>query len=313
MAPRLSMTGIAKSLGGVPVLSDVGFRVEPGEIAALLGANGAGKSTLMKVLTGVCAKDGGAVEIDGAPTRIATPRLAAQAGIGFLPQEISVIPEMTVAENVCLGSMGREPLVRPREMRARAAAALADLGFSRIAPEARMNELGTAEQRVVEIARAIAARARLLVMDEPTAALSETDPGLIFEVLRRLRSQGTSVVYISHYLREVFAIADRIEVLRDGRNAGSFDPRASDVEAVLAAMLGRTAGRLFEARPARAPGPVAFEARGLSWRDRVRDVSLTLHAGEILGVFGLVGSGVERLGWVIVGAEAGATLSLIHI
>ena len=307
MSPdRLLMTGIGKSFGGVAVLSDVAFRLGEGEVVALLGANGAGKSTLMKVLTGVYARDRGEVVIDGRAADMPDPRAAAALGIRFLPQEISVMPEMTVAENICLPVLARiGPRVDRRAMAARAAGVLADLGFAGIDPGAPVGRLAVAEQRLVEIARALAGEARILVMDEPTAALSERDAEQIFAALARIRARGTSVVYISHYLREVFRIADRIEVLRDGRNAGSFLPAQSSIDEVLAAMLGRDAGGLFDARPAPPDAAPVLTLRGLSWRDRLHGIDLDLRPGEILGAFGLVGSGVEHLGRVIFGAAQG--------
>ncbi|MGQ0567343.1 MAG: sugar ABC transporter ATP-binding protein [Gemmobacter sp.] len=302
----LAMTGIGKSFGGASVLSDVAFRLAPGEIVALLGANGAGKSTLMKILTGVYARDAGVIAVEGLPATLSDPRAAAAHGIGFLPQEVSVMPEMTVAENICLPILCQVSRGIDRAaMAARAGAVLADLGFGHIDPGQPVGQLAVAEQRIVEIARALAGAARILVMDEPTAALPERDAEHIFAVLDRLRARGTAVVYISHHLREVFRIADRIEVLRDGRNAGSFLTRDTDVASVLAAMLGRSAGQMFGDRTAVPEGPPLLRVEGLTWRNRLHDVSLDIRRGEIVGIFGLVGSGVEHLGRVLYGAESG--------
>jgi ribose transport system ATP-binding protein len=307
MSPdRLTMTGIGKSFGGVPVLTDVAFRLGTGEVVALLGANGAGKSTLMKILTGVYTRDQGAIIIDGQPADMPDPRAAAALGIRFLPQEISVMPDMTVAENICLPILSRlGPRVDRRAMAGRAAQVLADLGFPGIDPGVSVGHLAVAEQRLVEIARALSGEARILVMDEPTAALSERDAEQIFAAIARIKARGTSVVYISHYLREVFRIADRIDVLRDGRNAGSFTPAQSSIDEVLAAMLGRNAGHLFDGRPPAPEGAPILSVRALSWRDRLIDIEIDIRPGEILGVFGLVGSGVEHLGRVIFGAAPG--------
>lgn len=307
MSPdRLTMTGIGKSFGSVPVLSDVAFHLGSGEVVALLGANGAGKSTLMKILTGVYTRDHGQVTVDGQSAEMRDPRAAAALGIRFLPQEISVMPEMTVAENICLPVLARiGPRVDRRSMAAMAARVLEDLGFAGIDTGAPVGRLAVAEQRIVEIARALAGEARILVMDEPTAALSERDAEQIFAAIARIKARGTSVVYISHYLREVFRIADRIEVLRDGRNAGTFIPSRSSIDEVLAAMLGRNAGHLFDGRPPRPQGVPVMSVRGLAWRDRLQGIDFDLRPGEILGVFGLVGSGVEHLGRVIFGAAQG--------
>ncbi|MBE7201581.1 MAG: sugar ABC transporter ATP-binding protein, partial [Parafilimonas terrae] len=219
--PRLDMHGIGKSFGRVPVLTGVDLRVDPGEVVALLGSNGAGKSTLMKILTGLYGRDAGSISIDGAAIDFTQPGEAVAAGVKLLPQEISVMPDMTVAENICLGelpvrrSLGLPQLDR-RTMRARSAELLGQLGFAGIAPDTLVKRLSVAEQRIVEIARALAGHARILVMDEPTAALTEQEARLIFAIIRRLKANGVAVIYISHYLSEVFEISDRIVVLRDG-------------------------------------------------------------------------------------------------
>jgi ribose transport system ATP-binding protein len=275
---------------------------------ALLGSNGAGKSTLMKILTGVYPRDAGRIEIDGAEAAMATPRDATALGISFLPQEISVVPDMTVAENICLGAMpvrGRLGLavVDDGAMRLRAQNILTQLGFAHISPRAFAADLTVAERRIVEIARALAADASILVMDEPTASLTEQEAEMIFRIVRRLKEQQTAIVYISHYLKEVFAIADRIEILRDGRNAGSFVPRETKVATVVEAMLGTVAGEMFAPRAPHAPGETIFTAEKLALGKNLRDVSLAVARGEIVGIFGLVGSGVEVLGRVIYGAE----------
>jgi ABC-type branched-subunit amino acid transport system ATPase component len=193
------MAGINKSFGNVSVLSDVRFALQPGEIVALLGANGAGKSTLMKILSGVYARDAGTIAVDGKEVDLADPRAAAACGIRFLPQEISVMPDMTVSENICLPVLARiGPRIDRPAMAARSAGLLAELGFPDLDPEAYVGQLAVAEQRIVEIARALAGEARILVMDEPTAALSEHDAEQIFAALLRIKERGTSVVYISH-------------------------------------------------------------------------------------------------------------------
>lgn len=303
---RIELTDICKSFGGVAVLRNIDFCIAPGEIVALLGANGAGKSTLMKIMTGVYARDGGTIRIEGVDVPMTTPHEAAEQGISFLPQEISVMPDMTVAENIFLPAMrktGYRALVDRKVMRSTATSILETVGFGHIDPGSFVGHLPVAEQRVVEIARALASEARVLVMDEPTAALSEQDAQAMFEVLRKLRSEGTAIVYISHYLGEVFEISDRIEVLRDGRNAGSFRTHETDVDAVLASMLGRKAETLFENRPASPRGTTVFEARSIGWKDKLAAVSFGVSEGEILGIFGLIGSGMECLGHVIFGAE----------
>ena len=304
--PRLAMSGVSKSFGGVKVLERVRFVAAPGEVVALLGSNGAGKSTLMKILTGVYQRDIGDIAIDGRAVTMSTTREASVAGISFLPQEISVIPEMTVAENVSIGDIpiGRLRRVDYRAMRNRAVHLLYELGFAYIDPDSFVADLSVAEKRIVEIARALASEASILVMDEPTASLTEQEAETIFSIIRRLKQRGTTVIYISHYLKEVFAIADRIEVLRDGRNAGSFVAATTTVEAVVAAMLGSAAGALFatDAHPA-AGRQTLLDVRNLAFKQSLKDINFTVGRGEIVGVFGLIGSGVEALGRVIYGAE----------
>ncbi|MBV9635148.1 MAG: sugar ABC transporter ATP-binding protein, partial [Methylobacteriaceae bacterium] len=233
---RLEMRGIGKSFGGVAVLSDVDLLVEPGEVLALLGANGAGKSTLMKILTGLYERDAGTIRIDGTAVSFFDPRAALAAGVRLLPQEISIMPDMTVAENISLADLPlrRGPGFRVDDaaMRRKATALLDELGFGAIDPNLAAGKLSVAEQRIVEIARALAGEARILVVDEPTAALTEQETRLIFRLIRRLKERSVSIIYISHYLREIFEIADRIAVLRDGRNAGEFVTSAASRAAV---------------------------------------------------------------------------------
>jgi ribose transport system ATP-binding protein len=302
-APRIEMLDIVKSFGAVRVLEGVSLRVMPGEIVALLGSNGAGKSTLMKILTANYTKNSGDIRVNDTLVDFNTPRDAARVGITFLPQEISVFPELSIAENICI-SADSFGTVDWSDMAHRAATILEDLGFGHLSPSMLVADLPVAERRIIEIARALEAQADILVMDEPTASLSEQESEQIFAILRRLKERGTSVVYISHYLKEVFEISDRIVVLRDGLNAGEFDPQTADVTEVVGAMLGKAAGSMFEDRePLPTDAPVVFTCNGLTLPGVIEDVSFDLRAGEILGVFGLIGSGVEVLGRAIFGAE----------
>lgn len=302
-SPRLQMQNIEKSFGPVRVLSGVSMDVMPGEIVALLGSNGAGKSTLMKILTANYSKNAGDIRVNGELVDFQTPRDASRVGIRFLPQEISVFPELTIAENICI-SAESTGAVSWADMARRAALVLDDLGFGHLDPQALVNDLPVAERRIIEIARALEGQADILVMDEPTASLSEQESEQIFIILRRLKERGTSVVYISHYLKEVFEISDRIVVLRDGVNAGEFDPQKAEVSEVVNAMLGKVAGSMFEDRP---PLPthseVVLTCSGLTQPGVIENVGFELRAGEIMGVFGLIGSGVEVLGRLIFGAE----------
>jgi ribose transport system ATP-binding protein len=295
---RLNMRRISKSFAGVPVLRNVDFRLAPGEVVAILGSNGAGKSTLMKILGGIYRLDSGEIEIDGKPVSPASPTEAIAAGVRMLPQEISVMPEMTVAENISLPGIptaGRPRRIDRRAMRETAAALLKRLGFPDIDPDGKVGALSAARQRIVEVCRALHGGAAILVMDEPTAALSSKEAETLFGIIRQLRAEGVSVVYISHYLSEVFAISDRIVVLRDGQNAGEFDPATATPATVLAPMLGQAVGDLFEGERG-TPGEVLLDVEALAVPGRLSDVSFAVRSGEVVGAFGLVGSGLECLG-----------------
>ncbi|MEY1554425.1 sugar ABC transporter ATP-binding protein [Yoonia sp. R2331] len=301
--PRIQMRDIYKSFGPVQVLEGVSLDVKAGEIVALLGSNGAGKSTLMKILTANYTKNSGEIRVNDAVVQFNSPRDAARVGITFLPQEISVFPELSIAENICMNADGKGT-VDWSDIARRAQAVLEDLGFGHLGADTLVADLPVAERRIIEIARALESQAEILVMDEPTASLSEQESEQIFTILRRLKERGTSIVYISHFLKEVFEISDRIVVLRDGLNAGEFDPHTSQVGEVVNAMLGKVAGSMFEDRdPLPANAPVVFTCKGLTQPGKIEDVSFDLHAGEILGVFGLIGSGVEVLGRLVFGAE----------
>ena len=304
--PLLRMTGVSKTFASNRVLHDVQFSVDSGEIVALLGANGAGKSTLMKILTGIYEGDSGQISMDGRPIEIAGAGDSIQQGIRLIPQELSVLPAMTVAENIFVGAMptsGRGQLAQIRfgRMASSAAELLARVGLEHVKPSATLSRLSYSEQRLVEIARALAGRARVLVMDEPTASLSEPERERLFAIMRSLKSEGTAIVFISHYLDEVFSISDRIFVLRDGIAAGDFITAETTHEEVLAAVLGRDLEQLFPAR-ASSPGEVAFEAESLACAQSIVDVSVTARRGEIHGVFGLIGSGIEEVGKALFGA-----------
>ncbi|WP_413988735.1 sugar ABC transporter ATP-binding protein [Labrys okinawensis] len=300
------MQGIGKSFGGVPVLSQADLVVEAGEVVALLGSNGAGKSTLMKILTGVYSRDQGSIMVDGQPVLFTAPSQAVAAGIRLLPQEISVMPDMTVAENIFLGELPMRrsfgfSVVDDTAMRRRSRQLLEQLGFGSIDVDMPVKRLPVAEQRIVEIARALAGDASVLIMDEPTAALTEQEAQMIFRIIRRLKEQQVSVIYISHHLSEVFEISDTIAVLRDGRNAGTFTTAHTSRDEVLTAMLGNAVGDLYVTKADDAFGKDVLTVAGLSVPGKLSDVSFSIRAGEILGVFGLVGSGVEVLGRALFG------------
>ncbi|WP_284948212.1 sugar ABC transporter ATP-binding protein [Acidisoma cladoniae] len=314
VVPRLEMIGIDKAFSTVRVLRGVDFAVGAGEVVALLGSNGAGKSTLMKVLSGVNTRDAGEIRIDGQPVAINGPEDAIRAGIRLLPQELSVHPDMTVAENVSMGDMPVRKclgisIIDRRTMRSRAETLLGRLGMTGIDPARLVGTLSLSQQRVIEIARALAGDARILIMDEPTAALAEAEAEILFDVIETLASQGVSIIYISHYLDEVFRLSQRIVVLRDGIVAGNFTTVVSSHDNVLQAMLGNTLGALFPPKTTEATHRPVLSVEGLTLPNWLDDISFTVGTGEILGVFGLIGSGIERIGRALYGAEQGVRLN----
>jgi ribose transport system ATP-binding protein len=295
----LLMHDISKSFAGIQVLDRISFDVRAGEVHALCGENGAGKSTLMKILSGAFPASDGRILLDGREMRFAHPMEARAAGIGIIHQELSLLPHRTVAENILLG---REParggIVDRRAMTAAARRALDRLGAA-IPAEAPVSSLSIAEQQVVEIAKAIATDARLLVFDEPTAPLDTVESDKLFRVIAELRGSGVGIVYISHRMREVFDIADRITVLKDGRGMGTLDARTATPDGVIGLMVGRPVSALFPPRAAAAGAVVMTVAGG--GNAALADIDLVLHAGQILGVAGLEGSGKTALARALFG------------
>ncbi|MGO8039782.1 sugar ABC transporter ATP-binding protein [Rhizobium leguminosarum] len=309
---RLQIANVSKAFAGVTVLKNVSLSADAGEIVALLGANGAGKSTLMKILSGVYTLDSGQIRIDDTARNISTPRDAVAAGIRLMPQELSVHPDLSVAENIALGSMPKRrflgiPMIDQLAVDAQARALLKRLRLDHIEPSRRMGSLPLSEQRIVEIARALAGKARILIMDEPTASLSEADADNLFEVIEALKAQGVTIIYISHYLDEVFRLSDRIVVLRDGEVRGQFETRDTNRDEVLTAMLGSELGDLYPLKSkVLQDAKTVLSVDGLSLPGWLDGVALTVRRGEVFGVFGLIGSGAEKIGRAIYGAEPAA-------
>lgn len=307
------MREITKTFPGVRALDGVTFDLQTGEFHALVGENGAGKSTLMKVLGGVypAGSYGGEIRIEGAEQRFNGVRDAESAGIAVIFQELSLIKEMTVGENIFLG---REPrrfgVIRWDELYRRAQVLLKDLHLS-IDPRTPIKNLGIGQQQLVEIAKALSHDARILVLDEPTAALTESEVETLFQILNKLRARGVGMIYISHKLDEVFRMADRITVLRDGRTVGTRPASELDEARVIALMVGREVGDIFPTVD-HAHGETVFEARNISVEDpnvagkRLVDrVSFAVSKGEVLGIAGLMGAGRSDLLMAIFGAHAG--------
>lgn len=311
--PLLAFSAVTKSFGPVQALAGVDFDLRASEVHALLGENGAGKSTLIKVATGAHAPDGGELRIGGHTHAALTPAAARALGVACIYQQPALFPDLTVAENLALRLEPAAPGRRIdwRGRRARAAELLASVG-ARIAPEAEVRDLSMPEQQLVEIAAAVGAGARILIMDEPTAALTRREQERLFDLVRSLRAAGTGIIYISHRLDEIFALADRVTVLRDGASVATHPVAAVDEAALIELRVGRTLGPLYPPRGA-APGAVALELRGVGCAAAgVRDVNLSVHAGEILGLAGLVGAGRTELARVLFGltpADAGEIIS----
>ncbi|MDP9861522.1 ribose transport system ATP-binding protein [Streptosporangium brasiliense] len=298
----LRMRGIAKSFLGVRVLSGVDLEAAAGEVHAVVGENGAGKSTLMKILAGVHAPDEGGVEIDGVPVSFAHPVDAQRAGVAIIYQEFNLLPERGVAENVFLG---REPvrrgLVDRAVMEAATARLLEELGETSFSPRDLVRHLSVAQQQVVEIVKALSQDARIIVMDEPTAALADHEVELLYRLVARLRERGIAVLYISHRLREVFDLAARVTVLKDGALVKTVRTAEVTSDELVRLMVGRDLGAHFPPRDGRA-GEVRLSVRGGG--NAVLDgIDLDLRAGQILGVAGLQGAGRTELAKALFGAE----------
>lgn len=299
-APLLQMRGITKSFPGVQALRDVDLTLHSGEVLALLGENGAGKSTLIKVLAGAHPPDRGAISINGQLVTIRSPLDARDAGVGVIYQELNLVPTMSAGDNIFLG---QEPgfRLRHRQERERALAIFAKLGVP-IRPEERCRDLTIAQQQIVEIAKALNSDLRILVLDEPSATLTPQEIDRLFGVVRELQSHGIGVIYISHRLDEIFALADRVMVLRDGQHVATRLVSEVSRGALIEMMVGR---KLEQEFPLREPcvGPPRLEAKNLSRGRAVRDVSFTLHRGEIVALTGLVGSGRTETARLIFGAD----------
>jgi len=292
---HVELADISKSFGGVRALDEISLKIGQGSIHALVGENGAGKSTLGKILAGVITPDRGQLLIDGEPVTFHSPREAITRGIVLIAQELSIAPALSVAENVFLGTEPRRAgFVARRALRRRYDELAATAGFE-LSGDLPGRGLRTADQQKVEILRALCRDARLIVMDEPTAALSRPDTQRLHQVIRRLAAGGTTVVLVSHFLGEVAELADQVTILRDGRLVRTAPAAGETEETMLSSMLGRSVGTTFPAkRPVRSDAPVVLEARGLSAHG-VRDVTLDVRAGEIVGLAGLVGSGRTEL------------------
>ncbi len=303
-APRLEMRGIGKSFLGTVVLEDVDLTCAPGEVHAVVGENGAGKSTLMKVLAGVHAPDAGEIVIDGEPRTFHHPVQAQEAGVAIIYQEFNLLPERTVAENVWVGrEPGRFGLVDRGRMHADTQRLLDELGERSFGPRTAVRTLSVAQQQVVEVVKARSLDARIVVMDEPTAALAGDEAEALLALVRRLREQGIAVLYISHRLREVFAVADRITVLKDGRRVDTVAPADTTPGRLVTMMVGRELDAYFPDRATPEDiGDVRLAVRGGA-NALLAGIDLEVRAGEIVGIGGLQGAGRTELVRAVFGAD----------
>jgi ribose transport system ATP-binding protein len=304
--PVIRLTGIEKTYPGVKSLDRVDFTVAPGEIHALLGENGAGKSTLTSVIGGAVKPDAGTIEYLGRPVAWRSPKEAQAAGIHVIHQELALFPELTVAENILLTRQPRGfvGLISPRARLKQAQEALQRLGVS-ISASARVGDLTLADQQMVEIAKALIGQPRLLVFDEPTAVIAGREVDLLFENMRRMRGEGIGIVYISHRLDEIFEIADRVTILKDGRLAATHPLNALTRDGMINLMVGRRLEQIYPPRPRTASaGNIVLSVERLCAGDRVKDVSLNVRAGEIVAIAGMVGSGRTEVAEAVFGVRA---------
>jgi ABC-type sugar transport system ATPase subunit len=307
----LRMSGISKSFPGVRALDNVDFDVAPGEIHALLGENGAGKSTLLKILSGAHPPDSGEIALADTAVEFASPHDAQKLGVATIYQEFTLAPNLTVAENIFIGrEPGVGPFVNWRAMMENARAVANRLGLG-LNPRTMVRDLSVAEQQMVEIARALSTSARLIVMDEPTSALSVAEVEKLFRIMRDLKAQGVSVIFVTHRLEEVIEICDRYTVLRDGRRVGGGLVAQTTVEGLIRLMVGRDLEALLSGRESSGAGAVALRVEELSRRGKKQDASATVldkvtleaRCGEILGVAGLVGAGRTEMARAVFGAD----------
>ncbi|MCP3468884.1 sugar ABC transporter ATP-binding protein [Bradyrhizobium sp. CCGUVB1N3] len=312
VAPLLQLRGISKHFTGVRALDRVDLDVRAGELHVLFGENGAGKSTLINVVSGTFPPDEGRFHFDGQQISHLTPQRARAIGISPVFQEFSLVPSLTVEENLFLGrEITNGSVLRAREMRKRAQALIDELGFD-LDPSRRVDDLSRAHQQMAEIAKALLGKVRLLILDEPTASLTERETGRLFELIARLKSQNVGLIYVSHRMREIRALADRVTVLRDGRHIRTLDAATSTDGELVELMTGRKIDLLFPTITHK-PDKVVVDVENLTLADgSVRDVNLYARAGEITGIAGLVGCGKSELIRAIYGIEP-ATSGVIRI
>ena len=303
--PLLEMSGIVKDFPGVHALINCHFDLFPGEVHALVGENGAGKSTLMNILDGVYKRDAGVIRFKGSEVEIPNTATAQRLGISMIHQELNLMPHLTVAQNIFIGRepRGRFPFVLDDRALNDSAAALFEKLRLHLDPRKRVSALSVAQQQMVEIAKALSFNASILIMDEPTAALTDKEIDELFRITRQLRGEGVGIVHISHRLQELKQISDRVTVMRDGRVIHTIPTPDATIEQIISMMVGRT---IFEATPEvpeHTNPEVVLEVRNLKRGRVIRDVSFSVHRGEIVGIAGLVGAGRTEVARAVFGAD----------
>ncbi|MEK4406186.1 sugar ABC transporter ATP-binding protein [Sporosarcina sp. FSL K6-6792] len=308
----VEMNHIAKHFNGVKALEDVQLNVNRGEIHALIGENGAGKSTLMKILAGAYAKDEGTIIIDGQEAKVSTPRAMIDMGVSVIYQEFMLAPDLTVAENIFIDKLSNSGLfINWRDLKRKAQEQLSKIGFGHIDPNKKVGELSVAYQQIVEICKCLAKNSKVLVFDEPTAVLTHTETENLLNLIRKLKKDGVTIVYISHRLEELFAISDKITVLKDGKYVNTVETSKITKEQLVTLMVGREIEQLFPERHAKIEEEI-LRVENLSTADLVENASFSLRKGEVLGFSGLVGSGRTETMRAIFGADRKTNGKIIY-
>ncbi len=298
----LEMRAISKRFPGVQALDNVTIQCRKGEVIALVGENGAGKTTLMNILVGALQPDGGEIILRGNKVEINNPHEGISLGISIIYQEFNLIPNLSIAENIYLGRLPRRGMFVSSEMFSQADRLLESLGVT-LDPRTPVQELSVSQQQMVEIAKALSYHADIIVMDEPSASIPDHELESLFKRIGILRNKGITIIYISHRLKEIFEIADRVTVLKDGKLVGTIDVGDANIPLLIQMMVGRPMVKICPPKTGRVEGKVFLDVKGLSKKGQVSDISFNIHKGEILGIFGLMGSGRTELAKIIFGAE----------
>ena len=310
--PKLTLTGISKSFPGVKALNEVGLELYAGEVTALIGENGAGKSTLVKSLTGIYQPEAGEIRIDGNPVSMQTPYRAFELGIAAIHQETVLFDELSVAENIYLGHTPRTPfgLIDWRKLRSQARRVLDEMGASHISEDTQLKELGIAKKHLVAVARAMSIDSHIVIMDEPTAALSHKEIEDLFTLIEHLKSEGKAILFISHKFDEIYRIADRYTVFRDGEMVGKGFIKDTDQKEIVQMMVGRSVDQIFPKNNIKIGAPI-LQVANLSHPTEFDNISFDLHQGEILGFYGLVGAGRSEIMQALFGITRASTGTVV--